>query len=140
MLGFIAKLFGGSKSQKDVKQLLPIVERTNQYFQQYQSLTNDELRAKTVEFKQRIKTHLSDIDNEILKLTADAEALSVDDIAGRDTIFQVIDKLKKQRNEKIEEALKDIQAEAFAVVKETARRFTQNTELQATATEHDRAL
>jgi preprotein translocase subunit SecA len=140
MLGFISKLFGGSKSQKDVKLLLPIVEKTNQYYQEYQSLSNDELRAKTVEFKQRIKTHLSDIDNEIEKLSSDAEALSAEDIAGRDTLFQVIDKLKKQRNVKIEEALKDIQAEAFAVVKETARRFTQNTELQATATEHDRAL
>src|SRR5438128_2701079 len=129
MLGFISKLFGGSKSQKDVKLLLPIVEKTNQYYQQYQSLSNDDLRGKTVEFKQRIKSHLADIDTEIEKLANDAEALSTEDIAGRDTIFQVIDKLKKQRNVKIEEALKDIQAEAFAVVKETARRFTQNTEL-----------
>ena len=140
MLGFLSKIFGGSKSEKDVKQLLPIVQRTNQFYQEYQSLSNDELRAKTAEFKERIKTHLSDIDTEIEKLTNDAEALSTDDIGGRDTIFQVVDKLKKQRNERIEEALESIQAEAFAVVKETARRFTQNTELEATATEHDRAL
>jgi preprotein translocase subunit SecA len=140
MLGFLSKVFGGSKSQKDVKLLLPIVEKANQYYQQYQSLSNDELRSKTVEFKQRIKDHLSEINNEIEKLSNDAEALPSEDIAGRDTIFQVIDKLKKQRNAKIEEALKDIQPEAFAVVKETARRFTQNTELEALATDHDRAL
>ena len=140
MLGFLSKIFGGSKSEKDVKLLLPIVEKTNQFYQQYQSLSNDDLRAKTIEFKQRIKAHLNEIDQEIEKLTNDAEALSSEDITGRDSIFQVIDKLKKARNETIEEALKDIQAEAFAVVKETARRFTQNATLEATATDHDRAL
>src|SRR6476661_8257786 len=122
MLGFISKLFGGSKSQKDVKLLLPIVEKTKQYYQEYQSLSNDELRGKTVEFKQRIQAHLSDIDSEIEKLNNEADALSIEDIGGRDSVFQLVDKLKKQRNEKIEEALKDIQSEAFAVVKETARR------------------
>src|SRR4051812_42745454 len=140
MLGFISKLFGGSKSQKDVKQLLPVVERINQHYQEYQSLTNDELRGKTVEFKQRIKTHLTDIDNEIERLHQESETLPVEDIGGRDSIFQVIDKLQKQRTEKIEEALSDIQAEAFAVVKETARRFSENTVLQATVTELDRTL
>jgi preprotein translocase subunit SecA len=140
MLGFISKLFGGSKSQKDVKMLLPIVEKTTQYFQEYRSLSNDQLRQKTVEFKQRIKDHLSEIDNEIVKLGSDAEALPVEDIAGRDSIFQAVDKLKKQRDEKIEEALSDIQAEAFAVVKETARRFAENTEIEVAATELDREL
>jgi preprotein translocase subunit SecA len=140
MIGFISKLFGGNKSQKDVKLLLPIVEKTNGYFQQYQSLTNDELRGKTVEFKQRIKTHLSDIDNEMENLGKEAEALPEEDISGRDTIFQVIDKLKKQRDKKIEEALKDIQAEAFAVVKETAHRFASKPELVVTATDLDREL
>ncbi len=140
MLGFISKLFGGSKSQKDVKVLLPIVEKTNEYFQQYQSLTNDELRGKTIEFKQRITNHLKDIDAEIENLGKEAEALPVDDIGGRDSIFQDIDKLKKERDEKVEEALSEIQAEAFAVVKETARRFTNNAELEAKANDFDREL
>ena len=140
MLGFISKLFGGSKSQKDVKLLLPIVEKTNQFYQEYHSLSNDELRAKTVEFKQRIKAHLHEIDSEMERLGSEAEALPVEDINGRDAIFQVIDKLKKQRDTKIEEALKEIQPEAFAVVKETARRFTENTELTATVTDLDREL
>ncbi|HEX8460939.1 MAG TPA: preprotein translocase subunit SecA, partial [Segetibacter sp.] len=138
MLGFLSKLFGGSKSQKDVKLLLPIVDKTNQFFQQYQSLSNDELRAKTVEFKERINAHLKDIDSDIENLGKEADALTVEDITGRDTIFQQVDKLKKERNTKIEEALKEIQPEAFAVVKETARRFTQNTELTAKVTELDR--
>ena len=140
MLGFISKLFGGSKSQKDVKILLPIVEKTNGFFQQYQSLSTDELRGKTTEFKERITAHLSGIDTEIENLGKEADDLPADDISGRDTIFQIIDKLKKERDEKIEEALKDIQAEAFAVVKEAARRFTTNTELVSKATDFDREL
>jgi preprotein translocase subunit SecA len=140
MLGFLSKLFGGSKSQKDVKMLLPIVEKTNLYFQQYESLTNDELRSKTVEFKQRIADHLKDIDTEIENLGKEADALPVDDIAGRDSIFQDVDKLKKQRNEQVEEVLVDLQAEAFAVVKETARRFTLNKQVEAKATDFDREL
>src|SRR3954469_25448534 len=129
MLGFISKLFGGSKSQKDVKLLLPIVEQTNSFFQQYESLSNDDLRNKTVEFKQRIADHLKDIDTEIENLGKEAEALPVEDIANRDVIFQDIDKLKKQRDQKVEEVLSEIQPEAFAVVKETARRFTNNQEI-----------
>jgi preprotein translocase subunit SecA len=58
MLKFISKLFGGNKSEKDVQQLMPIVEKTKQFFDQYQSLTNDELRNKTVTFRERIKTIL----------------------------------------------------------------------------------
>jgi preprotein translocase subunit SecA len=65
MLKFISKILGGNKSEKDVAAIRPIVEKINQFFQQYQSLTNDELRNKTVEFKQRIKTYLSNIDAEI---------------------------------------------------------------------------
>ncbi len=140
MLGFLGKLFGGSKSEKDVKQIQPIVEKINQFFQQYQSLTNDELRGKTQEFRQRIKDHLKDIDAEIEARKQAAEALDVADIQGRDAVYQEVDKLKKDRDEKIEEILKEIHPEAFAVVKETARRFSTNTELAATATELDKDL
>jgi preprotein translocase subunit SecA len=140
MLKFIAKLFGGSKSEKDVQQIMPIVEKVNQFYEQYQSLTNDDLRHKTLEFKQRIHNHLKEIDAEIESKKQAAEALTEGDIHGRDAIYQEVDKLKKERDKKIEEALSDIQAEAFAVVKETARRFKENTELEATATDLDREL
>ena len=140
MLGFISKIFGGNKSQKDVKQLLPLVQKVNIAFEQFQSLTNDELRGKTQEFKTRIRQHLQDIDSQIGQLKDEAENLSEEEISGRDTIYQQVDKLKKQRDEKIEEVLREIQPEAFAVVKETARRFTKNTELEARATDLDRDL
>ena len=140
MLGFLSKLFGGSKSEKDVQKLAPIVEKINQYFQQYQSLSNDELRSKTQEFRVRIKEYLAVIDKEISVLTAQADAYGEDQIQDKDLTYQEIDKLKKERDRKIEEILEQIQAEAFAVVKEAARRFTNNEELQATATQLDKDL
>lgn len=140
MLKFISKLFGGNKSEKDVQQLMPIIQKTNQFFQQYQSLTNDELRNKTVEFKARIKEHLKAIDAEIAAEKANAEALPEADIHGRDTIYKNIDKLRKDRDKQIEEALAIIQPEAFAVIKEAARRFKENETLVSTATTLDREL
>ncbi len=140
MLNFISKIFGGNKSEKDVKQIMPIIQKTNAFFSQYQSLTHDELRNKTVEFRTRIKAHLIDIDAEIESRKQAAEELPSTEIHQRDTIYQEIDKLKKDRDKKIEEILSEIQPEAFAVVKETARRFSTNTELTATATQLDRDL
>jgi preprotein translocase subunit SecA len=145
MLGFIQKLFGGSKSEKDVQRIQPIVGKINEFFAAYQSLTNDELRNKTTEFKQRIQTHLAPIDKEIADLNAQAEALvfsdfNGSDFNGKDALYQQVDALRKQRDEQIEVILNEIAPEAFAVVKETGRRFKENTELKATATALDREL
>lgn len=140
MLGFIQKLFGGSKSEKDVKTILPIVEKINENFRAYQSLSNDQLRSKTAAFRQRIQDHLKDINQEISRMSAEAEALSFNDFTGKDHIYQEVDKLKKKRNEQIEEILKEIAPEAFAVVKETGRRFKENETITSTATDLDRTL
>ncbi|RZM07572.1 MAG: preprotein translocase subunit SecA, partial [Pedobacter sp.] len=140
MLGIISKLFGGSKSEKDVKQIMPLVDKTNRYFNEYQSLSNDQLRNKTNEFKERIKEHLLTIDADIASRKEEAEALAVTDINGRDLIYKEVDELKKKRDEQIEEALKEIMPEAFAVVKETGRRFKENEVVVSTATELDREL
>lgn len=138
MLKFISKLFGGNKSEKDVQQLMPIIQKANQFFEQYQSLSNDALRNKTIEFRQRIKEYLTGIDAQIEERKQAAENLADIDIHGRDLIYQEVDKLKKDRDKKIEEILAEIQPEAFAVVKETARRFKENTEIVSTATDLDR--
>ncbi len=140
MFGFISKLFGGSKSEKDVKKIAPIVEKINAHFAAYQSISNDELRGKTQEFRARIAAYLKDIDAEIAAKNEAAQQLPFNDLLGKDEIYQQVDKLKKERNKKIEEILEEIQPEAFAVVKETARRFKENTELVATATDLDRDL
>lgn len=140
MIGFISKLFGGSKSEKDIKSIQPRVEIINRHFSSYESISNDELRAKTTEFKQRIQDHLREIDTKIAELTVQGEELPFSDIGGKDTIYQEVDTLKKDRDKKIEEVLDELLPEAFAVVKETARRFKENTELVSTATELDREL
>ena len=140
MLGIISKMFGGNKSEKDVKKISPEVEKTNRFFAEYQSLSNDQLRGKTVEFKKRITDHLAVTDTEIQTKKDNAELLEIADIDGRDGIFKEIDELKKRRNEKIEEILKELLPEAFSVVKETARRFKENENMTATATEMDRDL
>jgi len=140
MLGIISKIFGGNKSEKDVKKISPIVEKINQNFAFYATLTNDQLRNKTQEFRDRIKTHLREIDEEISSKNKAAEELPFNDLLGKDAIYQEVDKLKKDRDKKIEEALEEILPEAFAVVKETARRFKENTELRSTATQLDRDL
>ncbi|MEI8059248.1 MAG: preprotein translocase subunit SecA, partial [Ferruginibacter sp.] len=140
MLGIISKLFGGSKSEKDVKKISPQVEKINQFFAQYQSLSNDQLRNKTLEFRQRIAAHLSQIDKEITDKKEAAEALPVAEINNRDLIYKEIDELKKSRDKQIEEVLEIILPEAFATVKETSRRFKENSIIESTATDLDREL
>src|SRR5574338_1580886 len=140
MAGILAKIFGGNKSEKDVKKISPHVEKINEFFRSYQSLSNDELRNKTQEFRQRIKEHLSKIDAQIEAKNREAETLPFNDLLGKDAIYQEVDKLKKDRDKEIEKVLMNLLPEAFAVVKETARRFKENAELESTATQLDRDL
>ncbi|NCW11821.1 MAG: preprotein translocase subunit SecA [Chitinophagia bacterium] len=140
MLQFISKIFGGSKSEKDVKKIAHLVAVINGHFESYKSLSNDALRAKTQEFKGRIKTHVTSLDQKLEEQQAAAEALEMSDFLSRDTIYQNIDALKKERDQALEDALWEILPEAYAVVKETARRFTENTQLTTSATDLDRQL
>src|SRR5450631_3484262 len=140
MIGFISKLFGGNKSEKDIKNIMPRVEEINVFVAAYQSLSNDELRAKTDEFKGRIKEHLREIDESIAALGKKAEELPFSDISGKDTLYIEMDALKKKRDDLIEEVLDSLLPEAFAVVKETARRFKENSQLITSANDRDRSL
>lgn len=140
MLGLLSKIFGGSKSEKDVQKIRPFVGKINEQFQQYQNLSNDELRAKTQVFRSRIAEFLAPIDAKITAKQQEAEALPASDLNGRDAIYQEADKLKKERNQELEKVLEQLLPEAFAVIKETARRFSQNSEIISTATALDRDL
>ncbi len=140
MLGIISKIFGGNKSEKDVKKIAPQVEQINRFFASYQSISNDELRNKTVVFRERIKAHLAEIDRIISEKNRLAEELPTEDINGRDEVYKEVDGLKKDRDQKIEEILQEILPEAFAVVKETSRRFKENETIESTATDLDREL
>ncbi len=140
MISFISKIFGGSKSDKDVKKIQPQVAEINKFYNDYQTISNDQLRNKTHEFRARIKEHLVDIDQQIADKKAEAEVGDAGDIQSREAIYNEADKLVKKRDEQIEEILREILPEAFAVVKETAHRFKDNTGIISTATDLDREL
>lgn len=137
MFNFLKNIFG-SKHDKDVKGYSAIVDQTNAFYQEYQSLTNDELRNKTLEFRQRIKDSLKEIDADIEALNSKAN--EEPDFQVKEDIYNEIDNIKKERNKYLENTLKQILPEAFAVVKETAKRFKDNTQIVVTATDHDRNL
>lgn len=114
------------------------VTAINGYFAQYQNLSNDDLRHKTLDFRERIAAYLKDIDAEIESVNQ--QAINAEDFNEKDRLFREVDDLRKHRDKSLEDILREILPEAFALVKETARRFTQNTTLRVTATEHDRNL
>ncbi|MEZ5003833.1 MAG: preprotein translocase subunit SecA [Chitinophagales bacterium] len=138
MLKFIQKIFG-NKSSRDIKKLSPYVTAINEQIQHIQNLSNDELRNKTVEFRAHIKEQLASIDAKILELTeiAEDDAKPLDE---REEIYKQIDDLKKERDVELEAVLENLLPEAFAVVKETARRFKENESITSTATPLDRDL
>ena len=135
----IQKLFG-NKADKDVKGLEPFVGKINTEFSKLQGLSNDELREKTTSFKKQVNDYLSEIDKKIADLKSEINNTSVHEIDKREDAYEQIDSLEEERDEKLEEVLNQILPEAFAVVKETARRFTENDIITASATEYDRDL
>ena len=139
MLNFISKLFG-SKSDRDVKSILPIVEKVKAEFAKLGSLSNDELRAKTVGFKAAIAEGLAAIDSEIAAIKERTENEPDIDVNEKVELYTQLDKLEKDRNKELEEILMRILPEGFAVVKETALRFKENKTIEVTATQFDRDL
>ena len=138
MLNILSKIFG-SKSARDVKHIRPLVEKIKDEYSKLSDLTHDELRAKTVHFKSVIADYLADIDKEIEGLKAEADQPEAD-MATKTALYEKVDKLEKERDDKLEDVLMQILPEAFAVVKETARRFKENPILEVTANDFDRDL
>ena len=134
----LLKLFVGDKSQQDVKALQGSLTKTKAFESVLQALSHDELRAKTAEFKAKIQAARTDKDSKIASLKEEAE--SVTDIDQREDIYAGIDALEKEAYEISEKVLGELLPEAFAVIKETARRFKENTSLTVTATAKDREL
>ena len=135
-----SKMLGGTSAEKALKEIDPIVDQINAFFEEYKSLSNDQLRGKTAEFIGRINEYLLEIDNEIADLKSQLNEAAETDIELRDEIFGNLDAIEKRRDTALEEILAEILPEAFATVKETARRFTENTEVVATANALDREL
>ena len=133
---FIGKLFG-NKATRDMKEIKPWVDKVKAVYPEISKLSNDELRARTEELKKYIKDSAVEECKKIEELKATIEET---DIEKREPIFAQIDKLEKEVLDKYEKALDEIHPQAFAIVKDTARRFTENEEIVVTATEFDRLL
>jgi preprotein translocase subunit SecA len=134
----ILKAFVGDKSQKDVKALQPYLNKIKALESSLSFISNDELRAKTVAFKEKIKLSRAEKDAKIAALKIEVE--TTEDIDKKEDIYANIDVLENEAYEISEKTLMEILPEAFAVVKETAKRFKENTTLSVTATPKDREL
>ena len=134
----ILKVFVGDKSKQDVKAIMPVVNEIKSFESQLEGLSHDELRAKTSHFKSLIAEARAPFNNEIDDLKA--KAVATEDIDERDAIYNQIDAIEDDIYKATEDVLTTILPEAFAVVKETAKRFTNNTELTVSANAFDREL
>jgi preprotein translocase subunit SecA len=138
--GLFTKLMGGKKSERDIKVLTPIVAQINEEFAQLSPLSNDDLRAKSKEFRKRIQDSIQPLEDKIDNLKKEAEGLKETQLHEKEKIYDEVDKLKKEVLIQVNKTLDEILPEAFAVLKETARRFKENDEVSATANEFDRLI
>jgi preprotein translocase subunit SecA len=141
MLNLLTKAISavfGTKSEKDLKELYPFVHKVNDAWQKINGVTNDQLRAKTQEFKEFLNGQLKEIDTQISEIRATIDKQSELSVTEKEKLFVQIDKLELDRNKRLEELLLEILPEAFAVIKETARRFASSDGIEVTATELDK--
>jgi preprotein translocase subunit SecA len=129
MLKLIAKIFG-TKSQKDIKLVMPLVDETIKEGEKLKGVSHDELRNQTREIQNIINQELQDIDNQLAALhkqIADNPDLGIQE---KESVFAQIDKLELERNKELEKVLMKILPRAFAIIRETARRFKDNETLK----------
>ncbi len=138
MLDFFKKMLG-NKSQRDIREINPMVDKTLEAYEDIRNLSNDELRARTIDFKRRISEYLSGKETEIadLKAQINSEELEIDE---KEKLYGVLDRLEKESYELTQEILNEILPEAFSVMKDTARRFFENEYVEVAATQSDRDL
>jgi preprotein translocase subunit SecA len=139
MLKLIAKLFG-SKSEKDIKAIMPQVEETKKEYEKLVSISNDQLRQATFGIQREISEHLKPIDDQLAALHKQIADHPELDINEKESVFQQIDKLELDRNKELEKVLLSVLPRTFAIVRETARRFKENEFIEVTALDYDRAL
>ncbi|MDD2298459.1 MAG: preprotein translocase subunit SecA, partial [Fermentimonas sp.] len=132
----ISKIFG-NKAQRDLNEINPTVKRIKEVYPEIEKLSNDELRNRTKDLERQIRDYVSDEKLQIEQLKAGLEEI---ELSERETIWNQIDKLEKDITEKYGKVLDEILPVAFSIMKDTARRFTQNKEIIVTATDFDRDL
>ena len=139
MIGGLLKKILGDKSDKDRKSYQPIIDEVNRIYEQIHTISDQELRERTEKFQEQIKTATADIENEIMKLEQQSNDPKTP-VTDKEVLFEKIDKLTEEVDQKIETVLEEILPEAFATVKETARRWAENGELVVNATQMDKTL
>ncbi len=139
IIGGIAKKVFGNKSDRDIREISPVVEKVKEEYENIVSLSNDELRKSSEELKNFVREQISNEEKELsdLKVRSESDEVTVDE---KEKIYQTIDKLEKDIDDKLEKILNDILPKAFAIIKDTARRFKENEVLEVTATEFDRNI
>lgn len=139
MLGGILKKILGDKSASDRKKYQPVIEQVAKEFSKLQAISDDELRQKTAQFQEKVKTATASLEAEVASLKEKSTDLSLP-LHEKEGLYETIDAKEKAINEEIERVLEEILPEAFAVVKETSRRWAENGHLTVTATDLDRTL
>jgi preprotein translocase subunit SecA len=139
MLSFLKKMLG-SKSDKDIREISPMLEKIKEVYPLIEKLSNDELRQKTVEFKEKIALATAEKEKAIADLKEQIETDPDMDMDEKEKVYVEIDNLGNQSYELTQHVLNEILPEAFAVVKETARRFKENEIIEVTATQMDRDM
>lgn len=139
MLKLLAKIFG-SKSEKDVKSVMPLVEETKREGEKLTGISHDELRKKTFEIQDEINSFLKPIDEQLASLHKQISDNPDLDINEKESVFAKIDSLEADRNKELEKVLMNVLPRTFAIVRETARRFKDNEFIEVTATDYDRAF
>lgn len=130
----------GSKADRDLKSVKPYLQKIKEAYVSISKLSNDDLRAKTIEFRERIVEYISDEENQIKDIKAQIENEPEMDIHAKEKLYETIDELIKLSYEKSQEILEEILPEAFSVMKETAKRFKENEKVEVTANDMDRDL
>jgi len=133
-------LFGGTKTEKDLKGIAPYVGKINDEFEKLKSISDNDLREKTQEFKSIIKKQLKLTDEQIAALHKQIEEKPELDVHQKEDIFSQIDKREGERDTELEKVLLEILPQAFAVMKETSRRLAENEKLVVRASDYDREI
>ena len=138
ILSSIIKTFVGDKTKKDLKKITPLVSKINGYQKNFESFSNDQLREKTTKFKSLLSQENQSFSKNIESL--EKQVLNTSDLDEKESIYKQIDQEKEESQKNTENILNSILPEAFAVVKETARRFVINKQMEVTASSYDREL
>jgi preprotein translocase subunit SecA len=135
---FLTKFFG-TKSDRDLRELMPMVNKIREVYPRYTTLTNDQLREETERLRAVVRDYIAEDEAKVEQLKTQMESDEID-YEEKERVYKEVERITKQIDDKIEEVLNQILPDAFSIVKETARRFKENETIEVTTTQFDRDL